>query len=134
MKRLATIVVLSLMMTVFTSPMPNRADAAKNTLILSVTLDDIFNHHFQVMMPIAINQSFKVVAANGSVTNTISGTVGPAVQGKYPLPLYVSEEANNGGSMSGTTGYNLELGKEVSGGPVSSFVFLRTVKLTQIAQ
>lgn len=110
---------------------PDAAASAKSRLMLTVTLDSIYNNHFQVDLPVVIDQPFKVVTTNGSVTNTMSGTVGKPVQGKYPLPLYVSEAAGGSG-MKGTSDYSLELGKPVSGRPVASFVFIRTVQLSKV--
>ena len=116
------------------APTPSSADADKNALMLSVTLDSIFNHHFQVMIPVTVGKPFKIVSDNGDVTNTISGTIGAPVEGKYPAPLYINEKWSKGGDVGGTRSYSLELDKEQSGGPVASFIYLRTVKLTKIAE
>ncbi len=79
--------------------------------MLSVELDSIFNQHFMVYLPVTVNQPFRVETTNGKVTNIISGTVSGPVQGKYSLPLYVSE----------------------GGGFVSAFVYIHTVLLSNAA-
>ncbi|BDI34008.1 hypothetical protein CCAX7_60590 [Capsulimonas corticalis] len=102
--------------------------------MLSVTLDSVLNHHFQVVIPVTVGKPFKTVSDNGDVTNTISGTISASVNGKYPAPLYVNEKASRGGNVGGVSNYLLELDKAQSGGPVASFVYLRTVKLTRMAE
>ncbi len=138
MKRyFAVLAVLFVLMMV--SSVPNRADIDKSSLkpndrfMLTVTLASPYNHQFEVNLPIILNKPFKIEATNGSVTNIISGTVGSPLQGKYPLPFYLSEASAAGDtSIKGTSQYELELDKPVSIGVVSSFVFNRTVKLSRM--
>ena len=116
----------------FSIAIPNHAAPLQSSLMLSITLDDIYNRNFQVNLPVAVNQPFKVVTSNGIVTDTISGTVGTPKSGKYPVPLYVSEWSGKDSNLVGTTDYNLEIGKPDSTGLTSSVVYMRTVKLTLI--
>jgi len=113
--------------------MSNGAPAAPTSLTLTVTLKDIYNHAFKVSLPVTPDVPFKVVSTNGSVTNTISGTVGEPVNGKYPLPLSVSEWKSKADNISDTTDYNLELGKPQGCGPAASIIFERFVVLTDTA-
>jgi hypothetical protein len=105
----------------------------KNALMLSIVIDTIYNHHFRVDLPISLNQPFKVVTSNGGVTNTVLGTVSSPVDGKYALPLSVSEWVSKSNNFSDTEELSLELDKPVSGGFDSSVVFMRTVTLTKLA-
>jgi hypothetical protein len=107
--------------------------AAPISLNLKVALDDIYNHKFEVSLPVKVGAPFKVVTTNGSVTTTISGTLGDPVNGQYALPLTVSEWESKTDNVTDTTNYKLELGKAEGAGPVASIIFLRTVVLTDSA-
>ncbi len=131
MKRTSIFVILLSVPALLVVPASGHAAPDKNALTLSVTLDDIYNHHFQVILPITVNQPFKIVTTNGAVTNTISGTVGAPTQGKYSLPLYLSEYVSNDNNLTGTENYTLQLDKPASRGLTASFVYMRIVELTQ---
>lgn len=115
------------------SSAPSQAEPGAKALMLSVELDSVYNRHFKVRMPVTINKPFRIEAANGAVTNTISGTVSGPVQARYALPLYVSEWSSKTNNISGTEQLVLQLDKPHAGGPVSSFIFIRIVSLSKIA-
>jgi hypothetical protein len=99
-----------------------------------VKLNDIYNPDFEVRLPIKINKQFQVVAENGDIKTTISGTLGNSNKGKYPLTLTVSEWGSEKSNISDTIQLNFELDKPVGYGPVSSFFYLRTVTLSKKKQ
>ena len=128
---LLTLCLLAVALPAGADSVPNRAEAAPAPLMLTVTLDTIYNPHFQVRLPVTVNKPFRIQTTNGAVTNTISGTVSGPVRGKYALPLFVSEWASAASNISGTEQFHLELDKPQSGGPTASFVYMRTVSLSK---
>ena len=107
----------------------NKAD--KDAFYLSVTLNDPYNADLLVRTPIRIGAPFRVTVENGDVKTTISGTVGEPVEDKYPLTITVAEWASANSNISDTNHLRLELDKPTGYGPVSSFVYLRTVTLSK---
>jgi hypothetical protein len=107
------------------------SDTDREIYILSVKLNDIYNPDFEIRLPIKINKTFQVIAENGDIKTTISGTLGSSNKGKYPLTLTVSEWGSEKSNITDTTQLNLELDKPMGYGPVSSFLYLRTVTLSK---
>ena len=118
------------------APAPNSAAPDRNTktLMVSVTIDSIYNHQFQVIIPVTINKHFDIGSDNGDVRNRISGVVYKPEGGKYPANLYITEKTIRGGNIGGTRSYNLELNKSVGWGIASttaSAASTRVIRLTQ---
>lgn len=109
-------------------------DVSKEKYFISVKLNDLYNPIFKIRIPIEINKQFRIVAENGNIKTTIAGTIGNSYNGKYPITLTVSEWESEKSNISDTTQMNLELDKPVGYGPVSSFVYLRTVTLSKKQQ
>ena len=111
----------------------NKAD--QEAFYLSVNLNDPYNADLLVRTPIRIGVPFRVTVENGDVKTTISGTVGAAVDDKYPLAITVTEWASATSNISDTNNnLRLELDKPTGYGPVSSFVYLRRVTLSKKVQ
>lgn len=100
-------------------------------LVLSVRLRDPFNRDFEMRIPVGLGQRFRTTATNGTVRNEMSGRVGAANGGKYALNLTVLEWQSAKNNVRDTTNFRLELDKPQSAGPISSFVYLRTVTLSR---
>jgi len=98
---------------------------------LTVELNTPYNQKFKMETVIALNEPFELTKPNGEIKNTISGVLRKPVDGKFPLELTVSEWKSERSNLKDTTELNLELGKAWSGGPVSSFVYGRTVTLSK---
>lgn len=97
---------------------------------LEVSFLTPYNHDFTVLTTIQVAQPFEMVATNGQVRNTVSGTLQPPKGGKYPIDLMISEWQWEKSNTKGTTRLELELGKGsgyVSAGGVVSmwYVMLR---------
>jgi type II secretory pathway component GspD/PulD (secretin) len=109
---------------------PASAQGPETHLHLKVLLTDPYNRHFCIEIGISMGKPFKVVTTNGDVTTTISGVVTPTADGKYSLPLYVSEWESEQSNIRGGGDYTLELGKPAGGGFISSFAYGRSITLT----
>ena len=103
-------------------------------LYLSISLKDPYNADLLVRTAIRIGAAFRVTVENGVVKTTISGTVDAPVDEKYPLNITVTEWASATSNNSDTTNLSLELDRPRGYGPVSSFVYLRTVTLSKKIQ
>jgi hypothetical protein len=93
-----------------------------------VLLQDVFNPHREIRIPVRPNSPFRVTDMNGIVKNTISRQLRPCVKGP-PLHLTISEWASEKSNTSGSLEYQLEFSRPQSGGPIFSFVYLRTITL-----
>jgi hypothetical protein len=100
-------------------------------LVLSVKLQDPFNRDFEIRTPVHLGKPFHATAKNGSVINDISGTVRAAKAGKFALKLTVLEWQSAKSNMRDTTNFQLDLDKPQIAGPISSFIYLRTVTLSR---
>ena len=105
--------------------------ASSDVYKLTVELKTPYNTDFTMTTVITANEPFELTKPNGNIRNTISGVLRPSVDGKFPLDLTVSEWASEKSNIKDTTELKLELDKPWSGGPVSSFVYLRTVTLSE---
>jgi len=107
---------------------PVTSDAYK----LTVKLNTIYNLDFVIETPVTVGQPFELTKLNGEIKNTISGVLGPPVEGKFPLDLTVLEWASERSNSKITSKPHLELDKAYSGGMVSSFVYSHTVTLSKM--
>jgi hypothetical protein len=98
---------------------------------LTVKLNTPYNQEFTIVTPVVLDRPFEVTRLNGEIKNTISGVLNQPIDSKYPINLTVLEWKSEKSNIKGTTELNLELDKPWSGGPVSSFVYLRTVTLSK---
>lgn len=105
--------------------------AAHNEYLLTVKLQDPYNRDVTITTSVMVNQPFAQTNHNEKVQNTVSGVLKPPVSGRFPLELTVSEWKSENSNIRDTTQLTLALGKPWSGGPVSSFVYLRTVTLSK---
>jgi hypothetical protein len=101
-------------------------------LFLSVRLQDPFNRDFEIRIPVRLAKHFRTTATNGTVRNEVSGVVRPSISGKYALNLTVLEWQSEKNNVRDTTNFQLELNKPQTAGPISSFVYLRTVTLSRL--
>lgn len=101
-------------------------------LFLSVTLQDPFNRHFEIRIPVRLGKHFRTTATNGTVRNELSDVARPSIAGKYALNLTVLEWQTEKNNYSRHATFQLELDKPQTAGPISSFVYLRTVTLSRL--
>ena len=99
--------------------------------VLSVKLQDPYNRYFEIRTPVHLGKHFHATARNGTVINDISGIV-RAATGKYALKLTVLEWQSPKSNIRDTTNFQLDLDKPQSAGPISSFVYVRTVALSRL--
>jgi HEAT repeats len=104
-----------------------------SSFVLHVVLDDIFNPHRDLHLPIKLNRPFRLSRVSGKVKNTISGELRPCADGKYPLHLTISEWVSEKQNVSGTADYFLQPGKSDGSGLIASVVYNRTVTLVRRA-
>ncbi len=109
-----------------TAPKP-----AVSELVFSVELQDPIVHHLKFSSSVVVGQAFSFESRIGDTTCTISGTVSSPVNGVYSFPVEVDESHGPKTSLKGTQDLALSLNKSYSGGPVASFVYIRTFKLTE---
>ena len=99
---------------------------------LTVELNTPFNKNFIMKTFVVPGKPFELTELNGGTRNTISGVLQSPVDGKYRIDLTVSEWVSEKSNIKDTTELNLELDRAWSGGPVSSFMYLRTVTLSKV--
>ena len=104
---------------------------SRDVYTLTVELNTPFNKKFTMATVVTPNEPFELTKLNGDIKNTISGILRPPLDGKFPIDLTVSEWKSEKSNIKGTTELNLELDKPWSGGPVPSFMYLRTVTLSK---
>ena len=139
-KPIVTLLVSILLLTVLTyaqSPAVSAEVSCEpdedSSFVLHVVLDDIFNPHRDLHLPIKLNMPFRLSRLSGKVKNTISGELRPCADGKYPLHLTISEWVSEKKNVSGTADYLLQLGKSDESGLIASVVYNRTVTLVRRA-
>ena len=109
----------------------SRAEVAGGEVYyLSVIINDLYSPDLRVLLPVRIGRPFKVTVENG-VRTEISGTVLAPLDDKYPLDLSVAEWVSKEDNLKDTTSLRLELDRSIGFGPVSSFVYRRTVTLSK---
>jgi hypothetical protein len=100
-------------------------------LVFSVELQDPIVHHLQFSTSIVPGRAFSLESHSGDAQCTISGTVAAPVNGVFSFPIRIDESCGPKTSMKGTQTLALILNKPFSGGPVASFIYMRTFKLTE---
>ena len=105
------------------------ATPSAGDLLFSVELQDPIVHHLQFSSSIVPGQPFIFKIQSGEVECTISGTIPAPVKGVFSFPVEIDESRGGKMSIKGTQNLELSLNKPLSGGPVASFVYLRTFKL-----
>jgi hypothetical protein len=98
-------------------------------LEFSVELQDPIVHHLRFSSSVVVGQPFSFEARSGEAVCMISGTVPTPVNGVYSFPVKIDEAHGKSAGMAGTQTLALTLNKPISGGPVASFVYMRTFKL-----
>ena len=106
-------------------------ESDKGGLCLSMTLNDPYNTDVQVRLAVTINKPFQIVLDNGDVKTTISGTIHDPTDNEYPSTISVSEWASSTSNINDTSELRLKLDRPYGYGPVSSFVYMRTITLSQ---
>jgi hypothetical protein len=104
-------------------------EADREPLYLSLKINDVYNPDLRVTLPVSPGKPFKITVENNDLITTISGTLGAPIEGKYPLTITFSEWASTTSNISDSSEWQLELDKPIAWGPVSSFIYLRTVQL-----
>ena len=103
-------VCLTLVSLLCTSP-ASRSEAGAGddgTLSLSVTIESRHTSHFEVCIPVRVNEPFRIVWGNERVKDSVSGLLHPAEKGEYPITLDISE---GGGSCRQMTKPKLKVGE-----------------------
>jgi hypothetical protein len=96
-----------------------------------VTLNDPYNADLQVRLAVKVGKPFQIVLDNGEVRTTIAGTIRDPTDNEFPATLTVSEWASPTSNITDTSALRLKLDRASGYGPVSSFVYMRTVTLSQ---
>lgn len=125
---------IALLMQLVPAPCSAAESATPEIFTLTVTLQDVYNAHFDIPTNVIVDQEFGVSKQNGAVTNAISGVLHRPQEGRYPLTLTISEWKSDTSNNKNTERLNLELDKPWVGGPAQSFVYLRTVVLSKQEQ
>jgi hypothetical protein len=107
------------------------AQTSQDFFYLSVRLQDPFNSDLEARIPIKVDKPFQVTTDNGDVKNTISGRLHAPSGTKYPLTLTISEWSSEKSNMTDSCELQLEIDKPWSGGPIATFIYLRTVVLSK---
>jgi hypothetical protein len=105
--------------------------ASSDSYSLTVKLNTPYNQNVIIQTSVVPDHPFELTELNGEIKNTISGVLRPTVDGKFPIDLTVSEWKSEKSNITDTTELKLELDKAWSGGPISSFVYARTVTLSK---
>ena len=105
--------------------------APKDAYTLTVELNTPYNEGYTMAAVIALDEPFELTKLNGDINNTLSGVLRPSVDGRFPLDLTVSEWESEKSNITGSTGFEVELDKPWSGGPIASFFFAKTVTLSK---
>lgn len=105
--------------------------APGHELLFSVELQDPIVHHLHLTSSVLPGQPFRFETHRGTVECTISGTVPSPEGGVYRFPIEIDETRGQAMSMKGSQNLVLGLNKPYSGGPLSSFIYMRTFKLTE---
>jgi len=100
-------------------------------LLFSVELQDPIVHHIQFTSSVVVGQPFSFEIHRGDVDCRVSGTVPAPANGVFSFPVKIDESHGDKMSMKGDQDLALSLNKPFSGGPVASFVYMRTFKLTE---
>lgn len=72
-------------------PLQSVAGSGDDSLSLSVTIESRHISHFEVCIPVKVNEPFRIVWGNEKVKDSISGTLHPPDKGEYPISLNISE-------------------------------------------
>ena len=95
---------------------------------LEVSFMSPWNRDFTMLTTIRVGQPFEMVATNGRARNTVSGTLQPPKDGKYPIDLTVLEFLDDKSNLKSMVKPELELGKAYglasSGGIIHSFTVI----------
>ena len=79
-----------------------------DALSLSVTIQSRHISHFEVCIPVKVDEPFRIVWGDENVRDSISGVLRPPDGEVYPVSLAISE---GGGSCRETTAPRLKLGE-----------------------
>ena len=110
---------LTALLSVFMSS-PSAAGPADDQLSLSVTIQSRHTSHFEVCVPVKVNEPFRIVWGNEKVKDSVSGVVRPADGGEYPVTLNISE---GGGSCRSMIVPKLKLGEPDEWSTILSLAF-----------
>ena len=115
----------------FSAPWFFAANTPRESFTLSVRLRDPYNRDLTALIPVQTNKPFHLEQTNGAVKNSFYGMLHSPIATTYPLTLTVSEWVSPSNNIRDTTKFSLKLDHSQSGGPVSSFVYSRTVILSR---
>jgi hypothetical protein len=107
-----------------------KADTVEERLTLKVVLTDPFNPTTEIAIPIEVNKRFRRVITDRNVTTTLTGIVRKGLKHTYILEMQTSEWISDTNNNRDSATWRLELNRTQSRGPVSSFVYGRSVTLT----
>ena len=85
-----------------------RTGAAEDSLSLSVMIQSRHIPHFEVCIPVKVNEPFRVVWGDEKIRDSIAGVLLPPEGEEYPISLEISE---GGGSCREMTKPKLKLGE-----------------------
>ena len=82
---------------------------SNETYALTVRLRSRYNRDYTLCAPVAINQPFSETSFNGDVQNSIHGTLGPPVDGRFPLELSITERKSDDSKITEKGSFALKL-------------------------
>ncbi len=112
-------------------PHCSTADNNEKDFSLSVRLKDPFNSDFEVCFPVTVNKSFRVTWVNRGIKSSFSGMLRPAVDGKYPLTLAISEWESERSNSKEAGEHKLKPDQPEEWAFVQSVAYERTVLISK---
>jgi hypothetical protein len=99
---------------------PPRVGVAANSLSLSVTIQSRHIPHFEVCLPVKVNEPFRVAWGNGNVKDSVSGVLHEPEGEGYPITLNILE---GGGNCQQMRKPKLQLGEAEEWSAIMSLAF-----------
>jgi hypothetical protein len=103
----------------------------KDSLSLSVRLQDPYNPDFEICTPVTVDEPFRITWINGKIRNSISGILHSPVGAEYSLSLTVSEWASEQSNGKDSSESKLKLEEPYGWGVIQSVVYARRVVLSK---
>ena len=104
---------------------------AKDSLNLSVKINDPYNPDFKFCTPVTVNEPFRISWTNGEVRSKISMILQRSVNDEYLLNFAMSEFVSKQNNLKDSwPDLKLKLDKPYVWGPISGFVYMRQVFLS----
>lgn len=104
---------------------------AKDTLTLTVEINDLYNPDFKFCTPVTLNEPVRISWTNGKVRSKISMILQRSVNEKYLLNISISEFVSKQNNLKDSSPeLKIKLNKPFGWAPISGFVYNRQVVLS----